>query len=82
MYSMRVYRTAWFEKYEYMLSAAFTGAVALSGLIVFFAVQYKPKPISWWGNDVVSSGIDGGAGQTALLQDPPAKGYFGLDRWS
>jgi hypothetical protein len=81
MYYLKRYKTAWWEKYNYVLAAALTGGVAFSGIIIFFAVQYHPQSISWWGNNVLGQTIDGGAGQTALLP-LPAKGYFGPDTWS
>lgn len=81
MYYLRRYKTAWWEKYNYVLSAALSGAVAFSGIIIFFAVQYHPVTVSWWGNNVVSSGIDGGVGQQALLTELPSRGYFGPDTW-
>ncbi|PTB63600.1 OPT-domain-containing protein [Trichoderma citrinoviride] len=81
MYYLRRYKTAWWEKYNYVLSAALTGGVAFSGIIIFFAVQYHPKNISWWGVNVLGQTIDGGAGQQTLLTELPAKGYFGPDTW-
>ncbi|KAL6877633.1 OPT oligopeptide transporter domain-containing protein [Trichoderma longibrachiatum] len=81
MYYLRRYKTSWWEKYNYVLSAALTGGVAFSGIIIFFAVQYHPKNISWWGVDVLGQTIDGGAGQQTLLTQLPAKGYFGPDTW-
>jgi hypothetical protein len=47
MYYLKRYKTAWWEKYNYVLAAAFQGGVAFSGLIIFFAVQYHPIVISW-----------------------------------
>lgn len=47
MYYLKRYKTAWWEKYNYVLAAAFNGGVAFSGLIIFFAVQYHPKVIDW-----------------------------------
>ncbi|OAA62839.1 oligopeptide transporter protein [Niveomyces insectorum RCEF 264] len=82
MYYLRRYKMAWWEKYNYVLSAALTGGVAFSGIIIFFAVQYHPKSIDWWGVNVLSATIDGGAGQQALLPDLPEKGFFGPDTWS
>lgn len=82
MYYLRRYKTTWWEKYNYVLSAALTGGVAFSGIIIFFAVQYHQKSISWWGNNVLGGTIDGGAGQEALFPNLPAKGYFGPDTWS
>lgn len=81
MYYLRKYKTAWWEKYNYVLAAAFNGGVAFSGLIIFFAVQYHPVAVNWWGNNVVNQGVDGYAGQNALLTELPAKGYFGPDVW-
>jgi OPT family small oligopeptide transporter len=47
MYYLKRYKTAWWEKYNYVLAGAFNGGVAFSGLIIFFAVQYHPVFISW-----------------------------------
>ncbi|KAK1751536.1 oligopeptide transporter 2 [Echria macrotheca] len=82
MYYLRRYKTAWWEKYNYVLAAALTGGVAFSAIIIFFAVQYHPVTLDWWGVNVLSATVDGGAGQTALLPDLPEKGYFGPDTWS
>ena len=82
MYYLRRFKTAWFEKYTYVLSAAFTGGVAFSAIILFFAVQYHPKDLSWWGNNIVGKGVDGGAGRSALLTELPERGYFGPATWS
>lgn len=74
MYWIRNRYTAWFEKYVYVLTAALTAGCALSAVIIFFAVQYHPKELSWWGNNVIYAGVDGeGPG----LEPLPAKGYFG-----
>ncbi|KAJ5725985.1 uncharacterized protein N7483_007342 [Penicillium malachiteum] len=82
MYYLRRYKTAWWEKYNYVLAAGLTGGVAFSGIIIFFAVQYHPQSISWWGNNVLDATIDGGIGQQALITELPAKGYFGPDTWN
>jgi len=82
MYYIRRYKTAWWEKYNYVLAAALNGGVAFGGVIIFFAVQYHPKYVSWWGNNVIDQGVDGFANRTALLTELPAKGYFGPDSWS
>ncbi|KAJ5613939.1 hypothetical protein N7528_007593 [Penicillium herquei] len=81
MWYLRKYKTRWWEKYNYVLAAALTGAVAFSGIIIFFAVQYHPVSVSWWGNNVLDATIDGGLGQQALITELPAKGYFGPDTW-
>jgi hypothetical protein len=82
MYYLRRYKTAWWEKYNYVLSAGFTGGMAFSAIIIFFAVQYYPKGIVWWGNTVNDGTLDGGADPGLVrLQELPAKGYFGPDSW-
>ncbi|KAG5951036.1 hypothetical protein E4U53_003889 [Claviceps sorghi] len=80
MYYLKRYKTTWWEKYNYVLSAALTGGVAFSAIIIFFAVQYHPVELDWWGVNIQSSTIDGGAGQQALL-DLPAEGFFGPATW-
>lgn len=82
MYYIRRHMTSWWEKYNYVLSAGLDAGLAFSAIIVFFAVQYHPVDISWWGNNVVSEGVDGYAGQTALKTDLPERGYFGPETWS
>jgi hypothetical protein len=68
---------AWWEKYNYVLSAALTAGVAICALIKFFAVEYDPVSLKWWGNTVSSAGIDGSS--TGLLPIP-ARGYFGPEK--
>ncbi|KAH8659988.1 oligopeptide transporter protein [Xylariales sp. PMI_506] len=82
MYYLRRYKTAWWEKYNYVLSAALTGGVAFSGIIIFFAVQYYPVTLDWWGVNILGETLDMGSGQLALIPDLPDKGYFGPDTWS
>jgi OPT family small oligopeptide transporter len=74
MYYIRKHYTAWFEKYTYVLSSGLSAGVAFSAIIIFFAVQYKPKDLNWWGNSVSTSGIDGNA---VALKPIPEKGFFG-----
>lgn len=77
MYWLPRHRLAWWEKYNYVLSAALTAGVAISALIMFFAVEYHPKTLSWWGNKVSSAGVDGSG--TGILSIP-ARGYFGPEK--
>ncbi|KAG5368481.1 Oligopeptide transporter 2 [Yarrowia sp. C11] len=65
---------AWWRKYAYVFSAGMDTGVALSGIIIFFAVQYHDKSISWWGNDVPYAGVDGNGVTPPPLPDV---GYFG-----
>ncbi|KAL4964051.1 OPT oligopeptide transporter protein-domain-containing protein [Aspergillus stella-maris] len=51
--SMSYLRTrylAFWSKYNYVLSAAFSTGIALAGVIIFFAVSYNGLEIDWWGN--------------------------------
>ncbi|GMG26490.1 unnamed protein product [Ambrosiozyma monospora] len=82
MHYLRRYKTAWWEKYNYVLSAGLDAGLAFSGTILFFAVQYHEKDISWWGNNIITKGIDGGGSKrTSLYTELPEKGYFGPDEW-
>lgn len=79
MYWLPRHRLAWWEKYNYVLSAALTAGVAISALVIFFAVEYNPVSLNWWGNTVSFSGVDGS--QVGILP-LPARGYFGPERGS
>ncbi|RMJ00822.1 OPT oligopeptide transporter protein-domain-containing protein [Yarrowia lipolytica] len=69
---------SWWRKYAYVLEAAMDTGIALSGIIIFFSVQYHPKDLEWWGNDVIYDGMDGGGiplpPHVPIPEDP---GYFG-----
>lgn len=80
-YYLRRYKTAWWERYNYVLSAALDGGVAFAGLIIFFALQYHPINLDWWGTDGAFDTLDGGIGRVALLP-LPKKGTFGPTTWS
>ncbi len=45
---------AWWMKYNYVLAAALDTGLALSGIVIFFAVTYGPNVQfpNWWGNTV------------------------------
>ncbi|KAI8056952.1 OPT oligopeptide transporter protein-domain-containing protein [Syncephalis plumigaleata] len=44
------YRNAWWKRYNYILSAGLDSGVALGGLVIFFAFQYRQIVLDWWGN--------------------------------
>lgn len=83
MWYLKRYKTAWWEKYNYILAAGLNGGLAFSGVIIFFAVQWKEVDLNWWGNLVNSNTMDGGGGANplVLLSTLPSKGYFGPDSW-
>lgn len=77
MYYLKRRFASWWEKYNYVFSAAMNAGIAFSGIIIFFAVQYHDKNISWWGNNVNDLGYDAMAlpRLNATLSAPG--GYFG-----
>ncbi|KAK9481136.1 OPT oligopeptide transporter protein-domain-containing protein [Lipomyces japonicus] len=80
MYYIRQRYLAWWAKYNYIMSSALTAGVAFSGILIFLALQYKPKHLVWWGNEVSSAGVDGK--MVATYRTVPEGGYFGLPEGS
>lgn len=77
MWYLRNNYLAWWEKYNYVFSSGMSAGVAFSSIIIFFAVQYHDKSISWWGNNVMYLGMDGaGPARLNAAVDAP-DGYFG-----
>lgn len=77
MHYIKKYYLTWWSKYTNILGAGLTAGVAFSSIIIFFAVQYKDKNLTWWGNTVSYNGLDGSGpgGLNATLSAPG--GYFG-----
>ncbi|KAJ6509641.1 OPT-domain-containing protein [Mycena vulgaris] len=65
---------AWWCKYNYITTTAFSSAIAISGVVIFFAVQWFKVQIVWSGNTRPFQGCDG-AGCTRLAI--PDSGFFG-----
>lgn len=67
---------AWWTKYNYVLAAALDTGLAISGIVIFFAVTYGPNAQfpDWWGNTVWQNTADGLG--LPWLQMPDI-GYFG-----
>nr|QBZ39424.1 sexual differentiation process protein 2 [Thermochaetoides thermophila] len=63
------------SKYNFVTSAAFSCAIAISGIVIFFALQIWDIELSWWGNNAPYEGCDG-SGTCGLLQLPEGE-YFG-----
>ncbi|KAL3952514.1 hypothetical protein ACCO45_012457 [Purpureocillium lilacinum] len=58
----------WWARYAYVLTSAFASAVAVSGIVMFFAVQFKSSAkLDWWGNRVSFAGVDGGGNNVACV---------------
>lgn len=67
--------TAFWEKYTYVLAAALYAGVALSAVIMFFAVEYNARPLNWWGNEISHAGVD--AQNNRGFLSIPEVDYFG-----
>ncbi|CAK7274006.1 hypothetical protein SEPCBS119000_005948, partial [Sporothrix epigloea] len=53
---------AFWSRYNYVLSASLSTAMALAGLIIFFAIDYQVIYIDWWGNNAAGLGCEATAG--------------------
>ncbi|XP_024168804.1 oligopeptide transporter 2 [Rosa chinensis] len=45
------YRTAWWQRYNYVLSAALDAGLACMAVLLYFTLTMNGKSISWWGAD-------------------------------
>lgn len=70
---------SWWLKYNFVLSCALDVGLALSGIIIFFCLQYPGASLTWWGNTVFDNTADG---EETPWKSLPSKGYFGPDSWS
>ncbi|KEZ42704.1 hypothetical protein SAPIO_CDS5969 [Scedosporium apiospermum] len=64
------------SKYNFVTSAAFSCAVAISGIVIFFALQISNIEVDWWGNSVPFEGCEGAVSCT-LKQLENEGDYFG-----
>ncbi|KAI3847554.1 hypothetical protein MKX03_031525 [Papaver bracteatum] len=46
------YKKGWWQKYNYVLSAALDTGTALMGVLIFFALQNENVKLKWWGTEV------------------------------
>jgi OPT family small oligopeptide transporter len=46
------------SKYNFVTSAAFSCAIAISAIVIFFGLQLPSISVDWWGNNVLSEGCD------------------------
>lgn len=74
--------TAWWGKYAFMIFAGLQVGVAISGLIVTLVFSFgagKNADLGWWGNDVLTAGVDYQLyNNNASLKALPESGHFGL----
>ncbi|KAF8173156.1 OPT-domain-containing protein [Mycena galopus ATCC 62051] len=65
---------AWWTKYNYVTSAAFSAAVSICGIVIFFAIERPGVQLSWSGNTRPFEGCDArGCARLPL----PSQGFFG-----
>ncbi|GKT56510.1 OPT family small oligopeptide transporter [Colletotrichum tofieldiae] len=69
----------WWAKYNYVLSAALDSGLAISAIVIFFTLVFPGVQLSWWGNNIQTTTIDG---QGIPLKDIPTNGTFGPATWS
>ncbi|KIK98331.1 hypothetical protein PAXRUDRAFT_31250 [Paxillus rubicundulus Ve08.2h10] len=77
---MRRYHFRWWMRYNYILSAGLDAGVAISLIVIFFALQ-MPKggiTLNWWGNTAWQNTAD--AFGTPLYVMPPGQ-TFGPSTW-
>ncbi|XP_043688801.1 oligopeptide transporter 3-like [Telopea speciosissima] len=46
------YRKGWWQKYNYVLSAALDAGTAFMGVLLFFALQNEGRNLNWWGTEL------------------------------
>ncbi|KAJ7155159.1 OPT-domain-containing protein [Mycena filopes] len=66
--------TAWWSKYNYVTTTAFSAAIAICAVVIFFATSWTGTAITWSGNTRPFEGCD--ALQCPLLS-VPKEGFFG-----
>ncbi|KAI1401275.1 OPT-domain-containing protein [Hypoxylon fuscum] len=62
------------SKYNFVLSASFSCAIAVAAIIIFFGLQWTEQELDWWGNSVTSQGCEGSA---CTLYQVAEGEYFG-----
>uniref|UniRef100_A0A5B7B5B4 Putative oligopeptide transporter 4-like n=1 Tax=Davidia involucrata TaxID=16924 RepID=A0A5B7B5B4_DAVIN len=45
------YRKKWWQRYNYILSAALDAGVAFMAVLLYFSVQMEDRKIKWWGTE-------------------------------
>ncbi|OVA15237.1 Oligopeptide transporter [Macleaya cordata] len=45
------YRKQWWQRYNYVLSAALDAGVAIMGVLLYFMLSFENVSLTWWGTD-------------------------------
>ncbi|KAJ7254134.1 OPT-domain-containing protein, partial [Mycena rebaudengoi] len=64
----------WWSKYNYITTTAFSSAIAICAVVIFFAVQWPGVTIDWVGNKQPFQGCDSKACRRLPI---PTQGWFG-----
>ncbi|KAJ7596747.1 glutathione transporter [Mycena floridula] len=78
---IRRFHFRWWMRYNYILSAALDSGVALSLIVMFFAIQLPTNgsELSWWGNNIwVNTADAAGVSRLMPTADQP---LFGPQKW-
>lgn len=62
------------SKYNFVLSASFSAAIAVAAIIIFFCFQWHDVELNWWGNNIPDKGCEG---DPCLLHTLRPGEYFG-----
>ena len=65
---------AWWSKYAYILTTAFSVGIAISAIIQFIFANADLGMTPWWGTDVPFQGCEGTIGCPRL--EIPEEGFF------
>ncbi|PKS13115.1 hypothetical protein jhhlp_000457 [Lomentospora prolificans] len=63
------------SKYNFTLSAAFSTAIAISGILMYFTLEWFSVKVNWWGTEVNSKGCE--ASPCVLYTFDDMTDYFG-----
>ncbi|KAJ6496043.1 OPT-domain-containing protein [Mycena sanguinolenta] len=73
---IKTHYVAWWSKYNYVTTTAFSTAIAICGIVIFFGVEWPGVNINCSGNNRPFEGCDAmGCARVPL----PAQGFFGPD---
>lgn len=73
---MRKRYLAFWSRYNFVLSAAFSSGIAIAGIIMLFSVQWAGIEIKWWGVDQASVGCEGTACTLLKLNKKAGERFF------
>ncbi|KAI0008767.1 OPT-domain-containing protein [Xylariaceae sp. FL0662B] len=73
VYLKKRYLGFW-SKYNFVLSASLSSAIAIAAIIIFFSLQWSEIEIDWWGNSVTAQGCEDEACTLYTVADGE---YFG-----